>query len=103
MTGQQHPHSEVCQVHVRLTTLLVSEGCNCICTASYNVGHKVVIGYDKTIKNSNTQLRTQNYIYIYYKTIRNSNTQNYEIVYYKTIRFWYTNIHTKIYKALLFN
>jgi hypothetical protein len=31
------------QVHVRLTTILVGEGCNCICTTSYNVGHKVVM------------------------------------------------------------
>jgi hypothetical protein len=31
------------QVHVRLTTLLVGEGCNCICTTSYNVGRKVVM------------------------------------------------------------
>jgi hypothetical protein len=31
------------QVHARLTTLLVYECCNCICTTSYNVGHKVVM------------------------------------------------------------
>jgi hypothetical protein len=29
------------QVHVRLTTLLLGEGCNC--TTSYNVSHKVVM------------------------------------------------------------
>jgi hypothetical protein len=31
------------QVHVRLTTLLVDEGCNRICTTSNNVDHKVVM------------------------------------------------------------
>jgi hypothetical protein len=31
------------QVHVRLTTLLIGEGCNHICTTSNNVGHKVVM------------------------------------------------------------
>jgi hypothetical protein len=31
------------QVQVRLTTLLVGEGCNGICTTSNNVGHKVVM------------------------------------------------------------
>jgi hypothetical protein len=31
------------QVHVRLTTLLVGECCNRICTTSNNVGHKVVM------------------------------------------------------------
>jgi hypothetical protein len=31
------------QVHARLTTLLVGEGCNRICTTSNNVGHKVVM------------------------------------------------------------
>jgi hypothetical protein len=30
-------------LHVRLTTILVSEGCNRICTTSNNVGHKVVM------------------------------------------------------------
>jgi hypothetical protein len=31
------------QVHVRLNTLLVSEGCNRICTTTNNVGHRVVM------------------------------------------------------------